>query len=91
MRLQVHGQRLRLLGLERAGRNRVAGVGQDRRRDQQRVVTHAVDLDRGGFGQRLGLLGEHVGGVDVVLEQMLERGVQRGLAAVFQQPAQALR
>ncbi|MNR54948.1 hypothetical protein D3C85_1752280 [compost metagenome] len=42
--LQVHGQRLGQLGLERAGRNRVAGMGQDRGGDQQGVVAHAVDF-----------------------------------------------
>ncbi len=91
MRLHVHGQRLRQLGLERAGRDGVASVGQDGRGDQQGVIADAVDFDGSRFGQGLGLLGKHVGGVGVVLEQVFERCVERGLAAVLQEPAQALR
>ncbi|MCY1232348.1 hypothetical protein D9M72_448340 [compost metagenome] len=91
MCLQVHRQRLRQLRLERAGGNRVARVRQDRGGDQQRVIALAVDLDGGGFGERLGLLGQYVGGVCIVLEQVFQRRVERGLAPVLQQAAQALR
>ncbi len=90
MCLQVHRQRLRQLRLERAGGNGVARVRQDRGGDQQRVIALAVDLDGGGFGERLGLLGQYVGGVCIVLEQVFQRRVERGLAPVLQQAAQAL-
>jgi hypothetical protein len=51
----------------------------------------AVDLDGGRFGQGFGLFGQHVGRIGVVLEQVFERGVERGLAAVFQQAMEPLR
>ncbi|MNS91939.1 hypothetical protein D3C72_1260520 [compost metagenome] len=91
MCLQMHGERLGQLRLERARGDGVTRVRQDWRGDQQRVVALAIDLDGGRFGQRLGLLGQHVGGVGVVLEQVFQRRVERGLAPVLQQAAQALR
>lgn len=80
--LQMGAQCVGRVALERARRNRIAGPREHRRGDQQCFIWHAFVLYDKGFAVRFCHVGERAVGIRVILLQMIERGVQRGLVGV---------
>ncbi len=87
--VEVGRQRGQHVRRDRAGGDREAGPGQDRRGHQQHVIDlgHAVGFDRdlARFADRFHTVHQHVVGVQVFLEQAVERGVDGVLVAGFQE------
>jgi len=82
MRLQMGAQRVGRVAFEGARRNRVARPGQYGRGDQQRFVLDAVVLDEQRLAMRFGHVGQGAVSIRMILLEMVECGVERGLVAV---------
>ena len=80
--LQVRTQRVGDVTLERARRNHVARPGENGDGDQQRVMRLTIVLDHHRLAVRLGHVGERAVCIGMILLQMVECGVERGLIAV---------
>ena len=85
MRVQVGRQRGQQVCGDRPGGNRKARPGQDRHRDQQRVVGHAVLFEAARFAAGFQRFHQGVVGAGLLLEQFVEGGVDAVLMIAFQQ------
>src|SRR5574343_356723 len=82
---KLRGERLDGALRQRAGGDREARPGENRRREQLDVEFLAVNLHAAGFGARFDHVGPFVVGARVGLEQAVERGVDVVLGTVLQQ------
>ena len=83
--MQLRHQGLLRAGGDRAGRNGVAGPGDDGGHDQQNVVVDAIFLDLHRFGQGFGLFDQDLVCAHVALGEVVQGRFQGGILPRLQQ------